>query len=275
MAFGGNEHERERWNHPGFASGWRRREGLSEATTDALLRRAALVPGERVLDIGCGSGPSTLAAARAVAPSGTVVGVDFSEPLLEAARQRVAAAGAGGVSFVLADAETASIDAAPFDAAVSQLGVLFFADSVAAFANVGRQLVAGGRLTFSCWQPAEANPWHVAPLLRRFATSDDNHAQGAAAGSGPGPFRFGDPAVPEQILADAGFVDISRDEIRAVARLPRSAAYDSSMLLAVGVPEERAAEAEEAVASYLERYRASGDEYDLPLAYAIWSAARR
>jgi ubiquinone/menaquinone biosynthesis C-methylase UbiE len=122
---------------------------------DAMLDAAALKPGERVLDVGCGNGATTIEAARRVRPSGFAVGIDLSAPMLGLARQRATSAGAREAKFVRDDAQTHAFTADEFDAVVSRFGLMFFDDPQAAFANLGRALRPGGRLAFVAWQGIE------------------------------------------------------------------------------------------------------------------------
>jgi ubiquinone/menaquinone biosynthesis C-methylase UbiE len=114
-----------------------------------LLERAAIRPGERVIDVGCGSGATTLAAAPLVGAQGSVLGVDVSEPMLAVARRR--AAGLGNVRFVAADAQTHAFEPGAQDLVLSRFGVMFFDDPPRAFASLRRALRPGGRLCFVCW----------------------------------------------------------------------------------------------------------------------------
>lgn len=175
----------------------------------APLGRAAMAalaprPGERLLDVGCGAGQTTLELAAAVAPGGEVVGLDISRPLLEVARARPPAA---GVSFLEGDAQTHPFEPASFDGAFSRFGVMFFADPPAAFANIRGALKPGGRLAFVCWRPLAENPIMTAPMaaaaqhLPPPAPPADPHA--------PGPFAFADPERVRGILAAAGFESVT------------------------------------------------------------------
>jgi ubiquinone/menaquinone biosynthesis C-methylase UbiE len=105
-----------------------------------------------VLDVGCGTGSTTLALSERKG-HGTTIGVDISEPMLDAARRRALARGAN-VSFVLADAQTYAFEAGSFDAVVSRFGVMFFDDPVRAFANLRSATPTGGRATIRSWRSA-------------------------------------------------------------------------------------------------------------------------
>jgi SAM-dependent methyltransferase len=162
-----------------------------------------VTPGERVLDVGCGCGDTSLALAARAGPDGAVVGLDLSAPMLDVARTRGAAV--ANASFLQADAQTARFDV-PFDAAFSRFGVMFFADPVAAFTNLRAALRPGGRLAFVCWRAAAENVWMAAPYeaalphLPPLAAPDDPDAAG--------PFAFARAERGRDILGAAGFADI-------------------------------------------------------------------
>ncbi len=145
---------------------WAEVRELLELQLAPLGRRglAALAPhpGESVLDIGCGGGETALDLVRAVAPDGTVVGIDLSAAVLAFAQR--AAQGCERVRFVQADAEVFPFEPASFDAAFSRFGVMFFADPAAAFINIRRSLRPNGRLAFVCWRALEENPLDILPL---------------------------------------------------------------------------------------------------------------
>ena len=114
--------------------------------------------GARVLDVGCGTGSTTLA----ISKRSTVVGVDISEPMLGLAKRRAEAAKAPA-TFVLADAASYAFTPPPFDTVVSRFGVMFFGDPVAAFAHLRAALKPSGRIVFVCWRPFPDNPWMGVP----------------------------------------------------------------------------------------------------------------
>jgi SAM-dependent methyltransferase len=169
-----------------------------------VMTDLALKPGEAVLDVGCGAGATSLALAQAVSPGGSVLGADLSRPLLDLAQRRAAGLPA---TFIQADAQTQAFEAGGFDAVFSRFGVMFFADPVAAFANLRRALKPGGRLGFVCWRAPAENPIMTLPMaaaLPLVATPPAPPEPGA-----PGPFAFADPERVRGILAGAGFSDIA------------------------------------------------------------------
>lgn len=171
-------------------------------------------PGEggSVLDIGCGAGASTLAMARRVGSAGHCVGLDISEPLVTLARSRARAEGSSNAEFIAADAQTYAFEPDRFDAVVSRFGVMFFDDSVAAFANIRRAVKPGGKLAFVAWRgPAEndfmtAAARAAAPFLPP-ATPPDSNA--------PGQFAFADGAKIAGILEASGWssIEVERADI--------------------------------------------------------------
>lgn len=162
-------------------------------------------PGERVLDIGCGSGQTSLDLAQAVAPAGSVLGVDISRLLLGLARERAADRNLP-VRFEAADAQVSDFGGEPFDAAFSRFGVMFFADPAAAFANIRKALKPGGRLAFVCWRPYDQNPLMKAPFDAALPLIPPPPPSDPLA---PGPFAFADPDRVRGILTGAGFTDVA------------------------------------------------------------------
>jgi len=166
----------------------------------ALLALAAPRAGERVLDVGCGCGASTLDIARAVGPGGQVLALDISAPMLAEGRSRAAAAGIGNVQWKQADAATAPLDA--FDLLVSNSGLMFFGDPVPAFMHLQRAASSGARMAFVCWGPLSSNPWVGIPMQ---AVAPHVPPRPAANPQAPGMFAFADPERVARILTAAGW----------------------------------------------------------------------
>jgi SAM-dependent methyltransferase len=177
---------------------------------EAMLDAADLKQGERVLDVGCGNGATTIEAARRVRPGGVAVGIDLSAPMLSLARQRAATVEATETEFVQDDAQAHSFPAGEFDAVVSRFGVMFFDDPEAAFANLGRALRPGGRLAFVAWQGIERSQWIMIPGA---AAAPHVGLPAGIAPDAPGPAGLADPARVRRILEGAGFADVTTDEL--------------------------------------------------------------
>ncbi len=166
------------------------------------MEHTGVAPGEAVLDVGCGCGQSTLQLADKVGPRGSVTGIDVSRVMLERARSR--AADRGNVRFEVADAQTATLPDARFDLVFSRFGVMFFADPVAAFANLRSSLKPGGRVAFVCWQELGRNAWLRVPLA---AAAAHVALPAPPTPDAPGPFAFADADRVRHILTGAGFAN--------------------------------------------------------------------
>ena len=166
------------------------------------LRVLAPEVGERIIDIGCGCGQTSLDLARRVGRNGHVVGVDISAPMLDVARHRPLSGSALRPEFREVDAQSVDLGHAVFDAAFSRFGVMFFSDPVAAFSNIRRSLKPHGRLVFVCWRPLSENTWMLAPLSAALPFLPPPPPADPLA---PGPFAFSDAARVRSILCDAGF----------------------------------------------------------------------
>jgi len=181
-----------------------RLDAMLEVFGQAAIEAAAPATGERVLDVGCGAGASSLALAARVGAGGQVLGVDISEALI--ARARALAPPDAPVLFRVADASSAGLPEGAFDLLFSRFGVMFFDDPTAAFAHMRRALRPGGRVGFVCWRGAAENGWVRLPMgaikgIVPAAAPPDPEA--------PGPFSFGDRGRVARILAAAGFTDIA------------------------------------------------------------------
>ena len=204
-----NAEMRRYWNEVAGPR-WVGRQAVQEARNAEmlalLLEAAAPRPGERVLDIGCGTGVTTLPYAQAVGSTGHVTGADISAPMLEAARQRMHQHGVDNVTLVLADAQVHPFPPASFDLLTSRLGVMFFADPVAAFRNLLTALKPGGRLVMAVWAPLAENvhwkiPFEIAVRHLGSPAPQPPHA--------PGPHAFGDRDYLRGILDAAGFAAVA------------------------------------------------------------------
>jgi len=203
-----NHDQVEHWNDSEATGDWvtyqERYDRMLEPFAGLILDAAALSPGEQVLDVGCGCGATTLAAARAVAP-GQVAGIDLSAAMLARAGRNAAEAGLVNASFEQADAQVHRFGAS-YDAVISRFGVMFFADPVAAFANLLDATRPGGRLAFACWQPLAENEWLLVPLaaLAEHVPLPEPDEPGA-----PGMFSLSDTGRLRQVLSEAGWHDIA------------------------------------------------------------------
>ena len=168
--------------------------------TGALLERAAITPTDTVLDVACGSGAGTL---RAAPGARGVLGVDISEPLLEVARERARQAAIGNAEFVTADAQIHDFDEARFDVAISQFGLMFFDDPVAAFTNIRRSMASGGTIVFTTWQALGANEW-LAPVAHAVGRHSDVPDLGGLVNGG-GMFALKHETEMADLLDAAGF----------------------------------------------------------------------
>lgn len=269
MNEGVNEAERKRWNDEYWTSVWPKREALTSVVTPFLLDAAQLEAGQGVLDIGSGAGIASLSAAAVVGSTGRVVGADISVPLVNHASRRAEAGNSTAVRFVVRDVQQDQIDGAPFDVAISQFGVMFFDDPVAAFANIRSHLAPGGRLAFACWQAAQLNPWFVGPALASFVAPPPRPAPGK---SPTGPFAFAEPEVVHSVLSNSGWSEIDRSAHQAEAVVTEDAIVDDGQLMFLGIADASLAEARKAVDAYLAPLRRPDGRMDAPLAFQIFTA---
>lgn len=193
---------------------------------EAIISPVLPGPGQAVIDIGCGAGALSLNVA-ASAVNVSVTGVDVSQPLIELAKQRSAAVGAG-IDFVVADASVWK-PAEPVDLVISRFGVMFFADPVAAFANIRSGLKPKGRVRFACWRPLSENSWALAPLqaaIHLLKTPPAPPQPGT-----PGPFAFGDSDYINSILTKSGWSNISITPWDGDLVLPGGSAEDTAQFM--------------------------------------------
>jgi SAM-dependent methyltransferase len=179
--------------------------------TSHLLGAADLQQGETVVDVGCGTGGPTVAAAFRVAP-GAVVGVDYSAPAIATARSRIPP-GLTNISYVVADAETHRPTLAPVDVVISRFGLMFFQDPTSAFANIASWLRPAGRLAALVWQPQALNPWI---LETNRALTGDPAERGIQSRL---PFSLGDRPHLAALLTGAGFTDLAITPVKEPVHL--------------------------------------------------------
>lgn len=267
---GANEAERRRWNDAYWTSIWPRREAFTDNVTDDLLTHLAATKGERILEIGSGGGTVSLALAKLVGPQGAVVGADISEPLLRLARERAGRASVSNVDWVLADVQGDSLPGAPFDAATSQFGVMFFDEPVSAFGNIRKQVREGGRFVFVCWQSMDRNPWALGHAIGAYTPPPPAPAVGK---SQTGPFTLGDFDRTAGILADAGWAEPRATPYERIVTVDRSAIFDDGQLVLNGVAEENLPAARDAIERHLAQFARSDGRLDVPVSYFVVTAS--
>lgn len=165
---------------------------------EALFDGANLKSGEAVLDVGCGTGPTLLTAAKAVGKTGRVLGIDVAPPLVERASERIPS----NVSLIVGDAGSYEYDEGAFDAIIANFGIMFFQDNEAAFRNLRRAVKQGGRMAATVWATPPENPWFSMPRRIVDETIPDVPRPDP---TGPGPMRFGDPALLAGYLERTGW----------------------------------------------------------------------
>jgi SAM-dependent methyltransferase len=241
----------------------------------ALLAAAAIDVDARVLDIGCGAGPTTRDAAR-TARQGSALGVDIAAPLVERARQRTAEAGITNAEFVLADAQIHPFPPASFDRAISQFGAMFFGDPVAAFTNIGRAIRSGGGITLLVWAAPQDNEWFL-QIGAALAAGRDNPLPIPGA---PGPFSLADVDRTRTILTSAGFHDVTFTEQRSSMNYGKNAGDACAFISGMGcakfrlqdLDDERRAAALDDLRSKLSSYETSDG---VRMATATWIVRAR
>jgi SAM-dependent methyltransferase len=192
---------------------------LFQPLEDLLVDTVSPETTRRVLDVGCGTGGTTVAVARRLDANGSCTGIDISEPMIAAAQARAQRQGAS-VVFIVADAQTYPLEPASFDAIISRFGVMFFNDSVEAFRNLRRAARAGASLRLIVWRSADENPIMTtaeraaAPLLPDLPARRPNE---------PGQFAFADRDRVRQILQDSGWSAIDIQPIDVPCALPENA----------------------------------------------------
>ena len=229
------------WNGPGGESWVSRQEAQDKILAPiaaAAINRAAVQAGERVIDVGCGCGFTTIELARRVGPSGRVLGLDVSAPMLARAAERLPPG--LPVEFVRADATVHPLPRGEFDLLFSRFGVMFFAEPSRTFANLRAGLRSGGRLCFACWRTPEENPWLMLPLK---AAYEHVPPLPQVSPDDPGPFAFAREDRVRGILDQAGFESITLESFDTELDVSNAGGLDDAVANALGLgPARRAVE---------------------------------
>ena len=204
-----------------------RTDALIEPLGRIAIERLGVGAGARVLDVGCGCGQTLLQLAERVGPSGHVLGVDISPPMLARARERVA--GRPTIALALGDAQTYAFAPGAFDALYSRFGVMFFDDPRAAFRNLRAAVRSGGRLSFVCWQDLAKNPWAARPLEAVMRLLPESAMPDILRAGRPGPFFMSDPARVRAILGAAGWKDVSLEAVEMPLHVGGAATLDEAV----------------------------------------------
>lgn len=228
--------------------------------TEALLDQLRASPHGALLDVGCGCGALTLAAAG-IADSAT--GIDISGPLTEVASERARTAQAENVGFVVADAQTHAFVPGTFDLVASQFGLMFFDDPPGAFSNLRRALAPGGRLAFICWQHLSDNEW-LTVLAHEVAKCAEVPEFGGLS-RGAGMFALQDQEETAALLEGAGFSQVAFESLSPTMLIGGGGTVEESMeflfgmgmargLLGLAAPDEQAGIVDAVRSSFVERY---------------------
>jgi SAM-dependent methyltransferase len=274
-----NQDQQDYWTSPAGLKWIEHEDALDTAMAgllDVMLNAANISASDRVVDIGCGTGASTIGAAQRAA-DGRVLGVDFSKPLLDRATTRARNEGVGNASFLLADAQTHLFERDEADILVSRIGMSFFSDPVSALGNLASAMRRGGQMTFVCWASVGQNPWFLIPKRAAEARLGTREAGDPRA---PGPTAFEDIAYVTGLMAKAGLMDVSGEAVEVPLTPPdgpRGAAKAASrvgpaarIVKAFGGSKQDAEAIEDDVAKAFEQFL-QGNEMDVPAVFNLFT----
>lgn len=263
------------WNGPG-GQHWADRQQAQDIVlapvSDVLIDRARAGAGERIVDVGCGCGATSIALGQKVGPTGHVLGIDISAPMLARARQLLPRG--LPVEFALADATIYPFVPASIDLVVSRFGVMFFAEPARSFANLRRALRPSGRLTFACWRDPRENPFFMAPLQAAY-----KHVPKLPRPEpeDPGPFSFASEERVRRILGAAGFQGVEMEPCNLALDVAVGRGLDMAVQSALEIGPAARALAEQppdvvaaATISIREALAAYLSGQSVPLPAAIW-----
>jgi SAM-dependent methyltransferase len=276
VASPGNAEQAQRWNGEG-GQRWityrERHQASHQRLLPHLFAGAAISPADRVLDVGCGCGETTIAAAQA-ASAGDALGLDLSAPMLEVARQLAASAGVANARFEQGDAQVYPLRERSYDVVISKFGVLFFDDPSAAFANIAGAVRPGGRLAFLSWQDEEHNEVFGIPLNGFAAVTrlPDQPGQG---------LLFEDPRQIADVLRGAGWQDVRAEAVNEPALMGTDVddvmAYMRGMRMVRELADQVADDAvtERALAAMAEQYAARQRSDGVWVSAGVWLVTAR
>jgi SAM-dependent methyltransferase len=264
-----NTGEAEFWSGPAGLS-WIEHEveqdGLLGGVADAVIDKAGLGSGDRVLDIGCGAGAMTMRAAEVVGSEGRVLATDIAPPFIERVARR--AGSMAQVGTFLGDAQTAEWPETGFDVALSRFGVMFFSDPAAAFANIDRALRPEGRVVFAAWARTEDNPYWSIP---RGLIADRLGPQPKPEPNAPGPMGLADADWAMTQMRAGGLGDVSVDTREVTLTHEGGAAGASHLMIRIG-PAVRPLRENEFSADEIEAFRRDTEDAFRP--YEVNGKAR-